>query len=198
MSGLMGFLLSTILIVIFGEIIPQATCARYGLLIGYYTLPLTQFIMVVVAAGAYPISLVLDCILGQEEGLIFTRGEMIELLKQQQIQSRTEQGEEVFASGETNLMVKVLEFNKLRVEEKMTPIDDVYCLDANAKLDFDCLASIFQSGHSRIPIYQGTKQQIVGLLFAKDLIMLNHPNPHPNPNYSPRISSCSTQRTNSS
>ena len=36
-SGTMGLILSTIMIVIFGEIIPQATCSRYALLVGYYT-----------------------------------------------------------------------------------------------------------------------------------------------------------------
>jgi metal transporter CNNM len=33
-DGLMGFFLSTALIVIFGEIVPQAVCSRYGLQIG--------------------------------------------------------------------------------------------------------------------------------------------------------------------
>ena len=72
----MGFLLSTILIVIFGEIIPQATCARYGLAIGYFTLPLTQFIMFCVAILAYPISLCLDYMLGAEEGQLWSRAEV--------------------------------------------------------------------------------------------------------------------------
>lgn len=98
---------------------------------------------------------------------------MMELIKQQQKKARTDTGAEVFGSDETGLMVRVLQFKELKVEEKMTPIKDVFMLDSNCKLDFDCLASIFQSGHSRIPIYQGSKQQIVGLLFAKDLIMLN-------------------------
>merc|ERR1712086_37344 len=65
-GGLMGFLVSTALIVIFGEIIPQATCARYGLAIGYYTLPITLVIMACMSVGAYPISIALDYILGHE------------------------------------------------------------------------------------------------------------------------------------
>jgi len=97
----------------------------------------------------------------------------MELIKQQQKKARTETGGEVFGMDETGLMVRVLQFKELKVEEKMTPIKDVFMLECQSKLDFDCLASIFQSGHSRIPIYQGTQQQIVGMLFAKDLIMLN-------------------------
>ena len=41
-GGLTGFLVSTFAIVIFGEIIPQATCSRYALEIGSATLPVVQ------------------------------------------------------------------------------------------------------------------------------------------------------------
>jgi len=169
----MGFLVSTALIVIFGEIIPQATCARYGLAIGYYTLPITLVIMACMSVGAYPISIALDYILGHETGQLWTRAEMMTLLKHQQKKSKTDKGEEVFGSDETDLMTKVLEFREILVKTAMTPIEDVFMLENNAVLNFDCLASIFQSGHSRIPIYEGTMESIVGLLFAKDLIMLN-------------------------
>ena len=35
-SGFTGFLLSTVLILVWGEITPQAICSRHGLTIGYY------------------------------------------------------------------------------------------------------------------------------------------------------------------
>jgi metal transporter CNNM len=41
-GGLYGFLISTFAIVIFGEIIPQATCSRYPLEIGNASLPITK------------------------------------------------------------------------------------------------------------------------------------------------------------
>jgi CBS domain containing-hemolysin-like protein len=41
-SGMTGFLLSTIIIVIFGEIIPQASCSRYALVIGSFAVPLVK------------------------------------------------------------------------------------------------------------------------------------------------------------
>ena len=38
-GGLIGFLLTTVLVVVFGEIVPQAFCARYGLAIGAKAAP---------------------------------------------------------------------------------------------------------------------------------------------------------------
>ena len=67
-SGLVGFFSSTILIVIFGEIIPQASCSRHALLIGYYTIYITKFFMVVLFFAAYPLGRLLDYALGEDLG----------------------------------------------------------------------------------------------------------------------------------
>lgn len=67
-SGLVGFFSSTILIVIFGEIIPQASCSRHALLIGYYTIYITKFFMLVLFFAAYPLGLLLDYALGDDLG----------------------------------------------------------------------------------------------------------------------------------
>ncbi|CAE7663051.1 CNNM2, partial [Symbiodinium microadriaticum] len=80
-SGLVGFLSSTIMIVIFGEIIPQATCSRYALQIGQKSLPIVKVFMALLLIVAYPLSLVLDYILGEEVGTVHTRTELLTMLK---------------------------------------------------------------------------------------------------------------------
>lgn len=54
----------------------------------------------------------------------------------------------------------------------MTPIKDVYALSANDKLDFKTISQIFQSGFSRIPVYGRDRNDILGILLTKDLILL--------------------------
>ena len=63
-SGLVGFFASTILIVIFGEIVPQSICSRYGLCIGAYTIWLVYILIFIFYVIAKPIAIVLDWILG--------------------------------------------------------------------------------------------------------------------------------------
>lgn len=67
-SGLVGFFSSTILIVMFGEIVPQASCSRHALLVGYYTLYVTKFFIAILSFAAYPLAFVLDKVLGEDLG----------------------------------------------------------------------------------------------------------------------------------
>lgn len=46
-GGLFGFILSTSLITIFGEILPQALCTRYALIIGAYSSPIVYILMII-------------------------------------------------------------------------------------------------------------------------------------------------------
>ena len=55
----------------------------------------------------------------------------------------------------------------------MTPIEKVYMLEINQKLDKNLMKEIYESGYSRIPIYKNTRDNIVGCLMARDLILLN-------------------------
>lgn len=80
-SGLVGFLSSTIMIVIFGEIIPQATCSRYALQIGQKSLPIVKVFMALLCVVAYPLSLALDILLGEEVGTVHTRTELLTMLR---------------------------------------------------------------------------------------------------------------------
>jgi CBS domain containing-hemolysin-like protein len=55
----------------------------------------------------------------------------------------------------------------------MTPIEKVYMLEINVKLDKNLMREIYEKGFSRIPIYKNNRENIVGCLHARDLILLN-------------------------
>ena len=62
-------LLSIVVVLFFGEIIPQALCSRYGLAIGAYSSTFVRVLMLLCGIIAYPISLVLDFLLGKEHSV---------------------------------------------------------------------------------------------------------------------------------
>ena len=165
-NGLIAVIGSTFAIVIFGEIIPQAICSRYGLWVGAKTIWLTYLFMVVTFPVSFPLSKVLDFILGEELGAIYNRDQLLHLLKVTGDKTDLE-------VDEVNIMTGALEFKKKTVAHVMTKISDVFCLDVNTFLDFKTIKQIYESGFSRIPVYEGNKNTMVGVLFLRDLAFID-------------------------
>jgi metal transporter CNNM len=112
-SGLVGLLASTALIVIFGEIAPQAAGSRHGLAIGANTRFITLFFLVVLYPVAKPISLALDFALGEETVVFYTKAELQTLLRMQvkdHIDSR--QGSGIVADDHALLVGAFLHFSE--------------------------------------------------------------------------------------
>jgi metal transporter CNNM len=55
----------------------------------------------------------------------------------------------------------------------MTNIEKVFMLDVSTKLDSATLRKVYSKGHSRIPVYDRSKQNIIGILMSRDLILVN-------------------------
>lgn len=80
-SGLVAIICSTLAIVIFGEITPQAICSRHGLAVGAKTIVITKVVMGLTSPLSYPISKLLDWLLGEEIGNVYNRERLKELVK---------------------------------------------------------------------------------------------------------------------
>lgn len=165
-SGLFAVIVSTLSIVIFGEITPQAVCSRHGLAIGAKTIGITKVVMVLTFPMSYPISRMLDCALGEEIGNVYNRERLKELVK-------VTTGVNDLDKNEVNIISGALELRKKTVADVMTHIDDAFMLSLDAVLDFSTVSDIMKSGYSRIPVYDGDKKNIVTLLYIKDLAFVD-------------------------
>jgi len=70
---------------------------------------------------------------------------------------------------EQEMIENVLEFSDRTADEIMTPRTDLVAIDVNADLPV-VLDAIRKAGHSRIPVYEENIDNIVGLIYAKDLL----------------------------
>jgi len=169
-GGILGFMLSTAFIVIFGEIIPQAACSRYALYIGSKVIRIVQVLIILIFPLGWPISKMLDWVLGDELGYVYTNRELRNL-----VELHTTQGD--LPQDSAKIMQGALDFSKLTVQSVMTEWGKVFKLYSDTNLDFDALQRIFKSGHSRVPVVtRPTRHEgslVIGLLFVKDLILLD-------------------------
>jgi putative hemolysin len=71
---------------------------------------------------------------------------------------------------EKEMIHSIFEFSDTLVREVMVPRPDMKVVDSNASLE-DVLEQIIKAGHSRIPVYVESIDNVVGLIYAKDLLV---------------------------
>jgi putative hemolysin len=86
-----------------------------------------------------------------------------------------QQGE--IESGESALIHRVFDFANRRVVDAMTPRERIFALDA-ATPPAQLIAEVAHGHYSRVPVYRGSPDNIIGVLHAKDLVVRRlDPNP---------------------
>jgi len=166
-SGVIAVAVSTALIVTFGEILPQAIFYRHAIKLGSGLVPLVRFFIFIFYPLAWPLSKILDIVLGEEEETIWSKREMKEMIK---IHEDSEDSE--IDRDEEKILLGALSFSDKRVKEIMTPKNVVFSLEESEKLNENILNEIKYSGFSRIPVYSEEKDNIVAVLNVKSLINL--------------------------
>ncbi|CAL5367374.1 unnamed protein product [Camellia sinensis] len=162
-----AILISVSLILAFGEIIPQAVCSRYGLGVGAKLSVVVQLLVIVVFPIAYPISKLLDGLLGKGHSALMRRAEL-KILVDMHGNEAGKGGE--LTHHETTIISGALDLTQKTAKDAMTPLSEIFSLDLNSKLDEDTVSLIMSKGHSRIPVYSGSPSNIIGLILVKNLI----------------------------
>lgn len=72
---------------------------------------------------------------------------------------------------EHELITSIFEFTDTTAKEIMVPRPDVVALDINSPRDF-LVRKVVEEGYSRLPVYDGSMDHIVGIIYSKDLLSL--------------------------
>jgi magnesium and cobalt transporter len=93
------------------------------------------------------------------------------ILSERELQEIIEESEEegIINEEEGEMLHSIFEFGETLVREIMVPRTDMVCCSAVASFP-EVLAAVIDSGHSRIPIFEGSTDRIVGVVYAKDLL----------------------------
>ncbi len=72
---------------------------------------------------------------------------------------------------EHELIKSILQFSDITAKEIMVPRPDIVALDLKAPRDV-IIRRVIEEGYSRLPVYQGSIDRIVGIIYSKDLLSL--------------------------
>jgi len=94
-------------------------------------------------------------------------------LIEDQLKNLVEAGQQrgLIEQGESRMLHSIFDLGDTLAREIMVPRIDMLVLDVNTPPE-QAIDALLASGHSRVPVYQDNVDNIVGLLFAKDLLRI--------------------------
>lgn len=167
--GWAAIVVSTLLVLMFGEILPQALCTKYALPVGGRAVWVVKLSMFCLYPIAYPAARLLERLLGSspEGRLVYRRAELKELVS-------IMGGRIELAPDEVKIIRGVLDLRDKHPALIMTPLDEVFMLQDRDQIDVRAAEEILQRGFSRIPVYSdNNRQKIIGMLLVKRLLASN-------------------------
>lgn len=164
--GVVAGFIATVLIVVFGEIVPQSVFSRYALVLGAKFVWVVRIFIFIFYPISFPIALVLDNILGDEMSTIYSRKELIEIIEEHEDSEHSD-----IDQDDERIIKGALSFSDKIVEEVMVPRSQMHFLQDKKRFSKVLIKEIYDIGHSRIPVYGINRDDIVGILFVKDLIL---------------------------
>lgn len=167
-SQWLAIIVSTVLVLIFAEILPQALCTHYGLQIGSYFYWFVYIVKFLTFPIAWPIAKFLDYILGKETGALYKKAELKEFVT---LHGESHGGD--LSPDEVKIVQGTLSLHSKSIEKVMTKLERVFMLEKSLFINNTVLQNIAQSGHSRIPIFDKNPENIIGIMLVKNLILLD-------------------------
>jgi putative hemolysin len=171
MYSLAVFLITLVLVLVMlvaGELVPKTLAARYpGSIVLLAAYPLAA--VSVFASPLARLSAAISRFLIGEQA--YADSAALPFVTEEQIKTLVEAGKEggVIEQEEEEMIYSIFELGDTLVREVMVPRIDMAAVEVKTSIA-DALTVIVQAGHSRVPVYQDVIDDIVGILYAKDLL----------------------------
>lgn len=156
----------TLLVLVFGEVMPKNLAAAHAEGWAMFVAPFIKLVSVVLTPLVFLLTKLSDAVVrfskkNEEEDPTITEDEF-------KILVNVGQEEGVFDESETEMINSIMEFDETYVKAIMVPRIDIVAVDVDDSIN-DALRLIIDGGHSRIPAYEESIDNIVGILYAKDI-----------------------------
>ena len=167
---LLTFIIAMAVFSVFSLAVPQAWAKYAGEKILSRTFTLLNIFTVAAAPVLYTFRLY-EALIRRLAGVPETTPEAEHEEKQEEFITGLEQHktEGVLDEEEQEMIENVLELSSSTADEIMTPRTDIVAAEVNSDLQ-TVLDTITSAGHTRIPVYEENIDNIIGLIYAKDLL----------------------------
>lgn len=163
--GVLAGIFTTLLIVILGEILPQAYFTRNSLAFCARFAPLMKLMVLVTYPVSKPLSWLLNHLFGAEKRQLESRHELGIMISEHALAKDSELDDD-----EVEIIKGALQLSEKRVRDIMTPIENTFWLTPDTILSDEIIDTLKSNGYSRVPILNRGKTQCFGILLMKQLV----------------------------
>lgn len=159
-----------VLFVLLGDLVPAAVGSAYSeALAPWMAYPMS--LLMLVFSPVVALMVFLSKLLSK----LFGDNDMAAAITEEEIMTLVDAGQKegTIERDEKDMIFSVLQLSETMAREVMVPRMDIMALEIDTPID-EALAKFVGTGHSRIPVYKETIDNIEGLLYAKDLLTLWH------------------------
>jgi metal transporter CNNM len=165
LEGVLAGLVGTLLIVVFGEVMPQALFSKNPLLWSSRFSGMLRIMIFVTWPVSKPLQLLLDKLFPRQRAKLQSRQELGLMIGEHLTNSSSELDDD-----EVEIMRGALSLSEKRVRDILTDIRHTYWLMPGDALDEARIDEIKVKGFSRIPIFNKSLTKCYGVLLMKDLV----------------------------
>jgi len=161
---------TTFLLLIFCEVTPKILAAKNSEKVAFATAPVMEVVIIIlrpVIAFFIGISNFILRIFGVGP---FKRSPLI---TEEELRTMIEMGKEegVLSEEERKMLHRIFEFGDTKLGDVMVPKDKMVAVNINTNSE-DLLNLFVEEGHARLPVYSGSLDNIVGIVYARDLLYI--------------------------
>lgn len=162
--------LMTLLVLIFGEITPKSLAAQHSEKLSLRLAGFVNFVVIIMTPVIFVLGLVTNFLIRILGGDVDSEQPFITEDELKTIVSVSHK-EGILEGEERDMIYNVFDFGDSKARDVMIPRPEMIAIDVESSYE-EVIDMVTDEQYSRIPVYENTTDNIVGILYAKDLLLL--------------------------
>jgi putative hemolysin len=165
---ILSTVISTFFVLVFCEITPKMLAIKHTQKIALFTAPVMEFFIKIFSPVIWLFTTISNFIL---KSFGVGTAKRLPLITEEELRLMIEIGKEegVLTDEERKMLHRIFEFGETKIKDVMIPLKDAVSVSIASTQD-ELLDILAEEGHARIPVYQDSRDNVVGVIYVRDLL----------------------------
>ena len=167
---LVATFLTTVVLVIFGELTPKIMATNYPESVSFFTRHVISFLIYIFGPITNFLTMISNGFIKLLGGNPHYRSPLV---TEEEIKMMITIGKEegFYGDNERRMLERIFHFDEIEVREVMTPLAKITAVSADTREE-ELERVLLEEGHNRIPVFKETPDNIVGIIYVRDILYL--------------------------